>query len=50
MEAGTTREMATPLHSYIRRHPKELIYIIGTAQRNCKLGRFAVEFCEYVCI
>jgi hypothetical protein len=38
MDIGTTRGMATSLHPYIRRHPKELLYIIGTTLRNCKLG------------
>jgi len=50
MDIGTTRRMATPLYSYIRRHPKEMVYRIETAQRNCKLGIFVVEFCYHLFI
>jgi hypothetical protein len=41
MDIGTTRGVATSLYSYIGKNPKELVYKIGTAQGNCKLGRFA---------
>jgi hypothetical protein len=50
MEIGTTRGMDKSLHSYMRRHPKELVYIIGIAQRNCKLGRFATKICNLISI
>jgi hypothetical protein len=50
MDIGTTRGMETSLYSYIRRHTKKSVYKTGTAQRNWKLGRFAIEICDHVFI
>jgi hypothetical protein len=50
MDIGTTRGVATSIYSYIGRNPKESIYKIGTEQRNCKLGRVAIEFCDHIFI
>jgi hypothetical protein len=35
MDISTTRRMATPFYSHIRRHSEELVHITGTTQRNC---------------
>jgi len=50
MDIGTTIGVATLFYSYIGRNPKELVYIIGTAQRNCKLERFTKKLCDHLCI
>jgi hypothetical protein len=50
MDIGTTKIMATSFYSYIRRHSKELVQRLGTAQGNCNLGRNAIEFCDHIFI
>jgi hypothetical protein len=50
MEIGTTRGVDTSLHSYIGRNPKELVYRIGTIERNYKLERIAAEFYGHILI
>jgi hypothetical protein len=50
MEIGTTRGVDTSLHSYIGRNPKELVYRIGTIERNYKLERIAAEFYDHILI
>jgi hypothetical protein len=50
MDIDTMIGMATSLHSYIRRNPKELVYRIENPQRNCKLGGVAIGFCDHLFI
>jgi hypothetical protein len=44
VEIETTRGMASPLYSYIRRHTSELVYRSGTAQRNYNMGDIEENF------
>jgi hypothetical protein len=48
MDISTTIRMATSFYSHIRRNSKELVDRIGTMKGKCKLGRNAIELCDYI--
>jgi hypothetical protein len=50
LETDTTIGIATTLHPYIIMNTKKLVYRTGTAQRRCKLERFATGLCNHVFI
>jgi hypothetical protein len=50
VEIDTTRGVASPLYSYIRRHTSELVKISGTVQRNYNMGNIAAKLYHYFLI
>jgi hypothetical protein len=48
MEINTTKIISTSFYSHIRKNSTELVHITRTMLGNCKLGRNAAKFCDYI--